>query len=251
MQPNNRVLVFDIETAPMLAYVWGLHEQNVALNQLHSDWHVMAWAAKWLGEDKVIYKDQRGAPEISDDKELLKPLWALLDEADIVITQNGKSFDSKRLNARFIMHGMKPPKPYKHIDTYLLVRGVADFTSNKLEYLTDKLCKKYKKLSHKEFPGMELWKACLKGNRKAWDCMKRYNIHDVLSTEEFYGKIKAWAPQLMPKPFTTNGDPTKCDTCGKNGLLSRWGWSYTRTTKTQRMQCKGCGAWMMGQREKL
>ena len=31
---------------------------------------------------------------------------------------------------------------------HLLAKSAADFTSNKLEYLTDKLCKKYKKLSH-------------------------------------------------------------------------------------------------------
>ena len=30
-----KVLVFDIETAPMLGYVWGLWENNVALNQVH------------------------------------------------------------------------------------------------------------------------------------------------------------------------------------------------------------------------
>lgn len=92
----------------MLAYVWALKDQNIALNQLEADWYVIAWSAKWLGDppSKIIYYDQRHAKNIEDDRAILRPLWKLLDEADIVITQNGKRFDSPRLNARFITHGM-------------------------------------------------------------------------------------------------------------------------------------------------
>ena len=119
-----------------------------------------------------MYRDQRNAKDILDDKAILKPLWKLLDEADIVITQNGKNFDSPKLNARFIMHGWAPPSPYKHLDTYQIVRQAAKFTSNKLEYLTEKLCTKYKKLEHAKYPGMVLWTECLAGNRAAWNEMR-------------------------------------------------------------------------------
>lgn len=244
-----KALIFDIETAPITAHVWGLRDQNIGLNQITKDWDVMAWGAKWLGTPaaSVKYMDRRND---RNDKRILQGMWKLLDEADIVITQNGQSFDSKKLNARFIMYGMNPPSPYKHLDTYLIVKRVADFTSNKLEYLTDKLCTKYKKLSHSKFPGMSLWNECIKGNKAAWDEMKRYNIHDVLSTEEFYGKIRAWTPALMPKPFEIPGDVNTCGTCGKD-MLIKCGWSYTKTTKTQRLKCGACGTWAMGKREKL
>jgi len=82
----------------------------------------------------------------------------LLDQADILITQNGQAFDSPKINTRFILNGMKPPSPYKHLDTYKIAKKVASFTSNSLEYLTDKLCIKYKKLAHAKFPGMLLWR---------------------------------------------------------------------------------------------
>lgn len=58
--------------------------------------------------------------------------------------------------------------------------------------MTDKFCKKYKKLKHKKFPGHELWKECLKGNKEAWNEMRKYNIHDVLATEELYNVLKQW-----------------------------------------------------------
>jgi DNA polymerase elongation subunit (family B) len=162
------VLIFDIETAPILAYVWGLHDQNVGLNQIYRDSYVIAWAAKWLGQpaSSVIYRDLRNAKNKFDDQPLLKEMWRLLNKADVVITQNGRNFDSKRLNARFIIHGMRPPRPYQHWDTLQVSRRVAKFTSHKLEYMTDKVNTKYKKLKHKKFPGFELWQECLKETRR-------------------------------------------------------------------------------------
>ena len=85
-------------------------------------------------------------------------MWKLLDEADIVIGQNSKAFDIKKLNARFIIHGMQPPSSYRQIDTKILAKKHFNFTSNKLEYLSDKLNVKYKKQTKRKFSGFEMWK---------------------------------------------------------------------------------------------
>ena len=243
-----KVLIFDIETVPMTAYVWGRKDINVALNQIHKDWSIAAWSAKWLGEpaSKIVYRDQRNAKDIGDDRAILKPLWDLLDEADIVVTQNGKNFDSKMLNTRFIMHGWAPPSSYRHLDTYQIARSAARFTSNKLEYLADKLCTKYKKLSHTKFPGMSLWTECMAGNRAAWDEMRRYNINDTLSTEELYDKLKAWAPKSAPAPFHVKDTSIECHCCGKNDQMRRKGVEMTRRGPMQKYQCMGCGKWTQG-----
>jgi len=246
---GQKILVFDIETAPLVAYVWGRRDVNIAVNQIKSDSCVIAWSAKWLGDPakKIFYLDQRNAKAITNDRAILVPLWHLLDKADIVVTQNGKAFDSKILNARFIMHGMRPPSPYKHLDTFQIARGAAKFTSNSLEYLTDKLCTKYKKLKHAKFPGMDLWKECLAGNITAWDEMKRYNIHDVLATEELYMKLRAWAPNNSPRVYVGTLD---CGTCGTGRLVSR-GYNFTRVSKFRKLCCKKCGTWTLGKREAL
>lgn len=105
-----RVLLLDIETSPVVSYTWGLFDQNVALNQIKEDWYILSYSAKWLGESKVLYRDQRNAKDLSNDKPLLVDIWRLLDECDVLITQNGVSFDTKKINARFVFHGMKPPR---------------------------------------------------------------------------------------------------------------------------------------------
>lgn len=236
-----RVLLLDIETAPIMAHVWGIWEQNVGLNQIHTDWHILSWAAKWYGEKEVIYRDQRNVRNIENDINLLNELWLLLDEADIIVTQNGKAFDQKKIFARFVLNGFTPPSPFKHIDTKQIASRHFGFTSNKLEYLTSKLCKKHKKLKTKKFQGFELWKACIAGNKKAWDEMERYNKLDVLSLEELYEKLIPWDSSINFALY--NDDASLLCSCGSTNLVKK-GFCYTSAGKYQRYRCRKCGAQM-------
>lgn len=236
-----KILIVDIETSPIRSLVWGLFDQNIALNQIETDWNILSWAAKWAGEGRVHYRDQRGVKDITNDKNMLRPLWDLLNEADIVVSQNGKRFDTKKLNSRFVIHGFQPPAPYRQIDTLVLAKKHFGFTSNKLEYMTDKLCVKYKKLKHTKYPGFELWRECLAGNKSAWNEMKKYNIHDVLATEELYEKLAPWGTGVNFRVYTGQD---ACNCGSKN--LQRRGYHITQAGKYQRYQCIDCGAWTRG-----
>lgn len=229
-----KILVYDIETSPIVAHVWRLWDNNVTLNQIVEDWTVLSWAAKWLGspEDEVIYEDCRKKSE----KKILEGIWKLLDETDIVLTQNGKKFDQKKLNARFIQHGMQPPSSYRHIDTLQIAKRTFGFTSNKLAYMTDKLCTKYKKLTHAKFPGFDLWKQCLAGNPEAWEEMRVYNIHDILSLEELYYVLAPWDNSINFDVYL--GDGT-CK-CG-NHEFKKSGFHFTNVSKFQKWKCTACG----------
>lgn len=213
-----RVLIYDIETAPLLGYCWSLWDNNIGLNQIHSDWHVLSWAAKWMGEEDVYYQDQRDVKNVEDDKQLLQGIWKLLDECDFVITQNGKKFDQKKLNARFVIHGMKPPSTYRHIDVLQIAKSQFGFTSNKLQYMTETLCKKYKKSGHAKFSGFELWSECLNGNIEAWSEMENYNILDILSLEELYSIISPWDAKL-PNFSVYDDEPSENEEWVKDGFV--------------------------------
>lgn len=245
-----KVLVFDIETAPIKAFVWGLWDNNVALNQIDRDWHVLSWSAKWLGdpESKVMYQDQSNKKNIENDKVLLKDIWSLLDEADIVITQNGKKFDSKKLNARFVINNFGPPSPYRHIDTLVIAKRNFAFTSNKLEYMTDKLCTKYKKLKTKKFQGFYLWTACLENNQEAWKEMKLYNTHDVLALEELYTILMPWDNSINFSVY--NEDVGNVCHCGSTELRNK-GYAYTASGKYSRFMCKKCGSYFRNKKNLL
>ena len=236
-----KVLVFDIETAPLLGYVWQLWDNNLGLEQIKQDWHVLSWSAKWLhdGPNKVMYMDQRNAKNVEDDSEILKHIWKLLDEADIVITQNGIRFDVPKLNARFVLNGLQPPSSFRHIDTLKIAKKHFGFTSNKLAYMSDKLCTKYKKQKHSKFAGFEMWRECLAGNLKAWKEMEKYNKYDVLALEEVYYKLVPWDNSINFSLYNDSTDHV-CK-CGSKEH-SKNGFYYTSMGKFQKYKCKACGA---------
>ena len=185
-QDIKRVLVIDIETKSLVVKTWGLFDQNIGLNQVVSDGGILSWSAKWIGEDKILYKDVKG--DMKKEKELMEPLWDLMDEADIIIGQNSNSFDIKIINAKFLEHKLGKPSKYEKLDTLRIARKHFKFLSNKLEYLSKKFCN-IRKLAHSKFPGFSLWNECENGNKTAWKEMKIYNMNDVAATEELFIKL--------------------------------------------------------------
>lgn len=243
MSKGPKILLLDIETAPIEAFVWGLFDQNISLNQIKKDWFILSWAAKWLDKKKIHYQDLRNEKKPTTDKSILKGIWELIDEADVIVGQNHKSFDLKKLNARFILNGFKPPAPYQTIDTLRLARKVFGFTSNKLAYTSENLNEKYKKLEHKKYPGQEMWTECLKGNLDAWKHMEKYNKYDVLALEELYKKLIAWDSPVNFNVYNENNE-NKCS-CGAF-VVKKWGFGYTKTKKVQRWICDSCGKYHYG-----
>lgn len=241
-----RILTIDIETAPIESYTWGIWEQNVGLDQIKTEWSILAFAAKWIDKKAVIYADTsgRGAAKVRDDKPLVKALWALLDEADIIVAQNGARFDLKKINARLVMHGFGPYSPVRVIDTLLVAKKHFGFTSNKLEwqskYLTDS-----PKSKHKTFPGFELWLECLADNPKAWAEMRKYNIQDVISTEKLYLKQRPWIAQHPNLGTYSDRAEASCPKCDSTNVQAR-GFQVLQQGRYQRFHCQSCGGWSRG-----
>lgn len=234
-----KILVFDIETLPMEVYAWGLRDQNISLNQIKEDWSVLSWAAKWYKEDEIFYQDVRNKRNVRDDKQILKGIWKLLDEADYVVGQNSNSFDIKKLNARFALMGMKPPSSYKKLDTLKMARKDFKFTSNKLAYLSSNLCNKYEKLSHGKYAGFSMWSECMKGNKDAFREMEEYNKVDILSTEELFDRLLPWSNATLFNIYSDDYEP-EC-TCG-NTKFKHVGYQYTNASKYNKYSCTKCGA---------
>jgi hypothetical protein len=241
-----KIGLLDIETAPIRAAVWGLWMNNVGLNMIERDWYILSYCFKWLGDPKIHYSDKRKSWDTEDDTVMLAELWQLLDEADIIVAQNGRRFDAKKINARFILNGFPPPSPYKIVDTLEQAKSSFGFTSNKLEYMTDKLCS-VKKIKHNEFPGFELWKECLLGNQKAWRSMKKYNIQDVTSMEELYLIMLPWMKGHPNYGLYINPDEPCCNRCGSLEVQKR-GTYKTDVGVYQRYNCKACGGWLRGRK---
>lgn len=222
-----RILLYDIETSPLICYTWGLWNQNAAM--LKEDWKLLTVAYKWLNGGAV-----KGLSRLDyrSEKDMVKAVWSLFDEADVIIAHNGNSFDQKKMNAKFMEHGLTPPAPYKQLDTKIILKRYARFTSNSL----DPICNKMgmgRKVKH---DGIELWDACMQGNRKAYKTMMKYNKQDVVLLEKLYLRLRPWIDNHP------NVSPTKraCPKCGSDRLKSH-GIQRNKTTSYRRLLCKRCG----------
>ena len=238
-----KIVVLDIETSPLESYTWGLLDQNIGLDMIKTEWSILSFAAKWADKPGVLYADTggRGAATVRDDKVLMEPLWNILDGADIVVSQNGISFDMKKINTRLAIHGFGPYSPVRHVDTLRVSRKHFGNTSNKLAWLSKHMVPNTVKSTHKKFPGFELWRQCLLDNPAAWAEMKKYNIQDVMATEALWLKLRPWIVG-HPDMSAPNASGAVCPKCSSTKLHSK-GFIVTRTGKYQQRQCQACGGW--------
>lgn len=241
---KTKILLFDIENSPNLGYVWGKWETDVIA--FKKEWYMLSFAYKWLGDKKVksfslpdfkSYKKDK-----TDDAELIKQLWKLLDEAQVVVGHNLDRFDVRKTNARFLENGFPPPSPYKTIDTLKIARNKFFLNSNKLGDISKVL-----KIGQKvETGGFNLWLDCMAGKMSAWKKMVKYNKMDVDLLEKVYLKLRPWMTNV-PNINVYQGTTRSCPTCGYSELQKR-GYGYTKTQKYQKYQCLGCHGWSSGER---
>lgn len=234
-----KILLFDIETMANLVYTWGKYEQDVIAYQRH--WYMLTFAYKWLGEKNTHVKSLPDYPLYKKDKfndrDLIKDLWKLFDDADIVIAHNGNSFDIKKANARFIKHKLPPPSPYKQIDTKLIAKKYLKMDSNKLDDLGD-----YFGIGRKiNTGGFELWLGCEANDKKSWKNMCEYNIQDVILLEKVYLEMLPYITN-HPNLAIYTGNNQSCPNCASLNVIKD-GKVYRSTGIWQKWKCKSCNSW--------
>lgn len=226
-----KVLFYDIETCPNLAYVWGMYEQNVIA--FKEEWSLLSFAYKWQGDRHVSCLSRRDFKD-KTDKSLLKALWTILDEADIVVAHNGDQFDNKKANARFIAAGFGPVTPYKSIDTKKVAKAHFNFNSNSL----DNLGKTLKLGEKKKNEGFGLWLGCMANKAKSWTTMIKYNKQDVVLLERIYNKMLPWINN-HPNVAQLQKKPDGCPKCGSRRLFNK-GLVHFKVSSYRRFICKDC-----------
>uniref|UniRef100_A0A6M3XLT7 Putative RNase_H superfamily protein n=1 Tax=viral metagenome TaxID=1070528 RepID=A0A6M3XLT7_9ZZZZ len=235
---NPKILLLDIETLPCLATIWGIYEQRIPAENILRDWFILSWSAKYLYSGNMM-SDVLTSEEVikNEDKRLLGGIWELINESDIIIGQNLKKFDLRKLNARFIINKFPPPLPYQTIDTLTECRKYFAFTSYKLDYIN-----KILGLRRKVGTSYELWLKCLTGDPESLKQMEVYNRQDVLILEDLYTTIRGWlksGPNLGLY-YDTDG-ASVCPNCGSTSL--EWkGYYYTGAGRFKSGRCNNCTA---------
>lgn len=241
-----KILLFDIETLPMEVLVWGLYKQKIPYENILKEWCIVSWAAKWLfGTDIMSGVISPKAAKERNDGQIIGRIWSLINTADIIIAHNAKKFDVRKLNARFILHKLKPPMPYQVIDTLKESQKHMGFSSHRLDYLT-------RILTHTRKIKTEygLWKKCAgieatpDMQETALKEMVRYNKQDVITLEDLYVELRPWIkshPNLGL--YYADAENSHCPNCGSIDLKREGDKTYKTTVGRFRVfRCNECGA---------
>jgi RNase P subunit RPR2 len=231
------ILLLDIETSPLQVFSWRIHDVTLSADNIIKDFSILCWSAKILGDAEVM--GDVCTPEEAregNDKRVVESMWKLLDKANIVITFNGANFDLRKLNSKFILHGLYPPSKYYSVDVYQTVKSNFGFSSNKLDYIS-----KLFEFKGKIETNYELWKKCFYGEKAALDEMFTYNQNDVTELENVYLRVLPWIKNHPNVAIYSEVEEELCPKCGSEDL--NWsGYYFTSIGKYNAFRCRSCGA---------
>jgi len=229
-----RILVYDIETSPSMAYVWRFYDECISPDQVIDDGQMLCFAAKWLGHS-AIYSDSKEKDK--SDRRICRELWKLFDEADVVVAHNGQAFDQKTMNSRWVHYGMPPPSAYKVVDTLKMARSMFRFGINKLDYIARYLNQGRKMKHH----GFKMWVECMNGDPDAWETMRKYNIQDVRLLEGVYLTMRSWDPRHPNVGLMYKDNELRCVCCGSDKVIHVSKHSFTNKSIWGVYRCRKCG----------
>lgn len=228
---SKKILLFDIETTPNLAYVWQKYETDVI--DFVKEWELLTFSYKWLGE-KEVYCVARNDFKDKSDLSITKELKKVLAQAEVLVAHNGDDFDFKKANAKFVEHNLGPLAPYQKVDTKKVAKKYFKFNSNSLDDLGRLLGVGRKQKTG----GFELWLGCMAGNKKSFENMKAYNKQDVLLLERVYLRLLPWMEQ-HPNVWSAHRN---CPKCGGTKLKSK-GIRRNKINTYRQLICLKCGGY--------
>lgn len=240
---ETKTLLVDLEVSPNL--MWGYGQYEVRPIKIEMPKRLLCIGWKWLGEKEIhsetIWDDK--LPDPMDDTLIVKKLWELFDEANVVVSHN-IAFDDRESNAFFLTRGMKPPSPYKTFCTLKTARKYFRLDNNKLDYLGGILGVGRKT----ETTYADVWYNLLEGNdkqkAKASKLMVTYNKQDIAVLEGIYNKLLPFAYN-HPNMSLMAGKPDLCPRCGHSSNFKVK--SYRRTgirVNAVQYECLSCHSYV-------
>ena len=233
--------IFDVETLPILAYSWGVWDQNLYGNQIIKPTCMLSWAGKILNHTDM-HSDILTPKEIPsrDTARITKSCWEFLDKCDVVVGHNLIGFDKKIANSAFLLNGL-PPIHYKMVDTLKIARKNFKFYSNKMKEL-NKILDITTKIDNDGFP---LWRRCDEGDEEALAEMLAYNEGDIYAGEDLYYILRPYMKYFNAALYNTI-EERQCRVCGSTDLTESKKFYMTPSSKWKMYRCNNCTALSRG-----
>ena len=233
---QSKVLIYDIETSKTPFELWWSGKQFVNGNSALDDSKIVTISYKWLGADEVyaVKWDKNRS-----DKDLMIEFLKSYNEADMVIGINNDRFDNKFINTRAAKYDLDVNLHVKSLDVQKECRRLFRLPSYSMKYLGRYFEMPIQKMKvHLE----DIWEDLVYGTKKeskeAMKLLIKYNIQDILTTEQLYLKLKKYLKHPVHLGVLDGKEKTSCPICGGSDL-ELFKTTVTPTGTIQRvMKCK-------------
>jgi len=254
-----KILYLDIENSRMVVEfptykLWDI--KRVEPKYIKHDWYITCAAWAWLDNTNKttgkIYVSKVSDYDTYDkdfrnDLGVLEELHEVMSQADLIVGHNSDSFDIKKINYRFIKHGLDPIDLPPTVDTLKAAKKYIKSSSNSLYYLA----KEFGVPMKVDLPKGTMWKAD-EGCEKSLDILANYCKGDIKSGANLYFKMLPYIknhPNLNRITGVQKGlyDITACSSCGSKNIHSN-GNRITKTGSYKRYRCNDCGSSTKGKK---
>lgn len=237
-----KILFFDIETAPIQAYIWQTGKQYVSHNQLikgHDQYRIICITYCW--DDDKSAKCIDWGYESQDTRKVIEEFDKIAEQADLLVGKNSDRFDIKMINAARMFAGLpgRPNWVKCSDDIEKQMRKYFRVPSQSLDYYS-----KHLNLGGKIRMEFQDWIDIVEKNKdgqKALAKMIKYGKKDVEDTRKLWRLLSSHFDSKFNNA-TFNAEKFMCKhaDCGstdlsKDGTVVRGGCRY------QQFKCHKCG----------
>lgn len=236
-----RILYYDLEISPLLTWTYKAWDSNAI--KIEQPQKIISFAYQWEGEKTVhckVLSDYEGYKPDKfniDDEAIIRDLYDVMEQADLLVGHNSNGFDYKHANARFLYYEMNPLPQQKFSDSLKMARKYFKMPKNNLGevyyYLFHKEGKT--KVTHADI----LWDY-LDGDEKAHKQMREYNKRDIVITKAIYERMRPFDKSHPNMNFFMR-DGMRCKACTSKKLERQHQSLYLRISKRMRYVCLDCG----------
>lgn len=171
-----------------------------------------------------------------DSTKMVAEFSKIVESADIVVAQNGDSFDVKQLNFQRLLKRQGPINWPTTEDTRKMMRKHFYVTSSSLDYITKTLFG-----AGKDRMEFDDWIDIVeKKNPKALAKMIKYCKRDVKLLADTWNELKVYCEPKAHAGIISGQGRDSCGRCGSTEFV-RDGFKIKTTGRYQRFQCKKCG----------
>lgn len=235
-----KILIWDCETAPALAYTFGRWKQNIGQDNIAKEggWIICA-SYKWLGDDTTTVIYNKSDIANGQDDYVVAKLWELYEEADAVVAHNALQFDHKVLQARCLVNSYAPLPAVKVLDTLVMAKKHFKLPSNRLDSIAELLGIGRKN----QTGGISLWIKTMNSDEEALSSMLEYCQQDTVLLEEVYYRLRSFG---LASSFNAahyhDDDKKRCPVCGSEDIHPTGRSVFTDVSEFAEHRCMSCDA---------